>query len=368
MKAFFHDIRRICAFLIGAVLFLSGMFKLIDPVGTGLIVTEYVKFFHLGLGEGFAKVLGFLLAAVETVTGVALMTGFSRTLTAKVSGVLLAFFTLISVILFAVNPSDFGESRRIKKWVFVLVSLSAIIYGLLSWRSIPSIDYTPFRPGSELLASLDRPDRVDSGLLSTYVYEKNGVEGSFTLDQVPDSSWTFVRTETYSRDGMVTENGTPDLSFTDADGAYQDDLASVGGVMVISVYAPSKLDTKDWTKISGFVTSASAHGFRPLVLVSGGMKALPDHLDMVQSLALSACTYSADRRTLQSLNRSNGGVTYFYDGMLVSKYPLRRLPSDHKLEDLAAADSVEAMLGYSSHGHLNFQGFLLYAFGLIFLM
>ena len=167
---------------------------------------------------------------------------------------------------------------------------------------------------------------------------------------------------------MVTENGTPDLSFTDADGAYQDDLASVGGVMVISVYAPSKLDTKDWTKISGFVTAASAHEFRPLVLVSGGMKALPDHLDVVQSLALSACTYSADRRTLQSLNRSNGGVTYFYDGMLVSKYPLRRLPSDHKLEDLAATDSVEAMLGYSSHGHLNFQGFLLYAFGLIFLM
>ena len=44
------------------------------------------------------------------------------------------------------------------------------------------------------------------------------------------------------------------------------------------------------------------------------------------------------------------------------------MTSDHKLEDLAAADSVEAMLGYSSHGHLNFQGFLLYAFGLIFLM
>ena len=163
MKAFFHDIRRICAFLIGAVLFLSGMFKLIDPVGTGLIVTEYAKFFHLGLGEGFAKVLGFLLAAVETVTGVALMTGFSRALTARVSGVLLAFFTLISVILFAVNPSfdcgcfgealhlthgqtlvknlvlaglwavaflpwrDCGESRRIKKGVFALVSLSARI-------------------------------------------------------------------------------------------------------------------------------------------------------------------------------------------------------------------------------------------------
>lgn len=332
------------------------------------------------------------------------MTGFSRTLTAKVSGVLLAFFTLISVILFAANPSfdcgcfgealhlthgqtliknlvlaalwaiaflpwrDFGESRRMKKWVFALVSVSAIIYGLLSWRSIPSIDYTPFRPGSELLASLDRPDRVDSGLLLTYVYEKNGIEGSFTLDQVPDSTWTFVRTETYSRDGMVTENGTPDLSFTDADGAYQDDLATVGGVMIISVYSPERLDTKDWTKVGDFVTSASAHGFRPLVLVSGGMKALPDNLDMVQSLALSACTYSADRRTLQSLNRSNGGVTYFYDGMLVSKYPLRRMPSDHKLDDLAAADSVEAMLGYSSHGHLNFQGFLLYAFGLILLI
>ena len=35
MKAFFHDIRRICAFLIGAVLFLSGMFKLIALIPSG---------------------------------------------------------------------------------------------------------------------------------------------------------------------------------------------------------------------------------------------------------------------------------------------------------------------------------------------
>ena len=404
MKAFFHDIRRICAFLIGAVLFLSGMFKLIDPVGTGLIVTEYFKFFHLGSPECLAKVAGFLLAIVETVTGVALMTGVSRALTAKVSGALLAFFTLISVILFAANPSfdcgcfgeavhlthgqtllknlvlavlwaiaflpwrDFGESRRMKKWMFCLVSLSAIIYGLLSWRSIPSIDYTPFRPGSELLASLSRSDRTDNGLLSTYVYEKNGIEGSFTMDQLPDSTWTFVRTETYSRDGMVTEEGTPDLSFTDADGNYRDELAAVGGVMMVSIYSPERLNKEKWAMISDFVTSASAHGFRPLILVSGGMKALPDNLDVAQSLTLSACTYSADRRTLLSLNRSNGGVTYFYDGMLVAKYPLRKLPSERKLGDLGASDSVEAMLGYSSHGHLNFQGFLLYAFGLILLL
>ena len=40
-------VKRICAFLIGLVLFVAGLVKLMDPVGAGLVVEEYFKFLHL---------------------------------------------------------------------------------------------------------------------------------------------------------------------------------------------------------------------------------------------------------------------------------------------------------------------------------
>jgi hypothetical protein len=47
MKKAHHRLRRFCAILIGLVFLVSGLLKLLDPVGTGLIVTEYLKVFHV---------------------------------------------------------------------------------------------------------------------------------------------------------------------------------------------------------------------------------------------------------------------------------------------------------------------------------
>ena len=41
-------LRRFAAGLIGIVFLASGLLKMADPVGTMLIVTEYLKFFHIG--------------------------------------------------------------------------------------------------------------------------------------------------------------------------------------------------------------------------------------------------------------------------------------------------------------------------------
>ena len=40
MKKAHHRFRRFCAILIGLVFLASGLLKLLDPVGTGLIVSE----------------------------------------------------------------------------------------------------------------------------------------------------------------------------------------------------------------------------------------------------------------------------------------------------------------------------------------
>ena len=67
--------RRFCTIIIGLVFFTSGLFKLIDPVGTGLIVRSYLEFVHVGFLGGVSGLAGFLLSAVEALTGLALLGG-----------------------------------------------------------------------------------------------------------------------------------------------------------------------------------------------------------------------------------------------------------------------------------------------------
>ena len=75
MKIFHIGIRRFCSILIGLVFFTAGMLKLMDPVGAGLMVEEYLKFFHLAWAIGVSRFLGVAMALLETLTGAALMAG-----------------------------------------------------------------------------------------------------------------------------------------------------------------------------------------------------------------------------------------------------------------------------------------------------
>ena len=82
-------------------------------------------------------------------------------------------------------------------------------------------------------------------------------------------------------------------------------------------------------------------GFQPLLLVAmaPGTLELPQGLETSHKITLGASAYSADYKTLISLNRSNGGATYFNDGNLIEKWGRRNLPSDSDLAKLMKKDS-----------------------------
>lgn len=206
--------------------------------------------------------------------------------------------------------------------------------------------------------------------MSTFIYEKNGQEGAFTLDKLPDSTWTFVRTETIKINGPEVKDNSPMLSFTDSTGSYMDKMATEGNVLVMSVYDAPGLKGEAWTKLARTVKGADAAGFTPLLLVSG-TPSLMDSIKVIIPEArreLMPSTFFSDRRTLLSLNRSNGGATWFNDGELIQKFPLSKLPSDDEILAMTGYDPTETMLRTSSRGGLRFQGFLLYAIALLLLI
>ena len=78
--------------------------------------------------------------------------------------------------------------------------------------------------------------------------------------------------------------------------------------------------------------------------------------------------YYSDYKTLITLNRSNGGATYFADGFLIRKWAFKALPNDNRLRELGIEDPTEPLLSYGTVGNLSFQAFLLYAFAVMLLL
>ena len=401
--------RRFCAFLVGVVFFMSGTLKLLDPVGSGLIMEEYFKFFHVGFLSFAAKSSGTLLAFIETMSGVALITGVWRRFTACVVSVFMAIFTLLTLLLLIFNPAmdcgcfgeavhlthaqsflknvvidvlifaafwpfkSFGRNKRRKYVAFSLVSVAVVALMLYSLLYIPLIDFTDFKPGVRLAAADVRSHAEgEDAYEAVFIYEKDGEREAFTLDNLPDSTWTYVSTETRSRNASADEL-MPALSFSDASGEYHDELAAHKDVMIVSMFRPSDTDAAKWCRTAAFVNDALDNGFFPLVIVSGTPESvLADFseygLDANISSTLFPVLYYADYKTLISLNRSNGGVTYFNRGYLVKKWSYSSMPDNADLAELASGDVTETFLVSDTAGSLTFQGFLLYSFAVMLLL
>lgn len=340
-------VRRVSALLIGLVFIISGFLKIMDPMGSGLIVDEYFKFLGLRFLSFSAGFTGYCLALLETVTGAALATGVWRRATAIVSGIMLAFFTLLTLILMIFNPSMdcgcFGEAihlthfqsflknvilcglwslafipfnsistgRKRKKVNFIVAATAAVLFSLHALTSIPPIDFTPYAPGTELSES----------------------------------------------DGTM-------LSFSNADGEYCDGLALDGNVLVVSSYSPSKLKSRNFSDIDTVFVNAVNSGVRPLLLVAS----IPSEIgSILPDSTLLRHTYFADRRDLMTLNRSNGGATLISDGLILTKTPARAIAKDAQFPGESAGDATMILLAKKSARTIKTEGFLLFLLALVLL-
>ena len=112
-KVFHYRLRRLCAFIIGLVFLLAGIFKLLDPVGASLVVEEYYRFLHLGFMLPTAKVVSVALALLEALLGAALISGVWRKTVTFVTTLLIILFTILTFFLAIFNPTMdcgcFGE-------------------------------------------------------------------------------------------------------------------------------------------------------------------------------------------------------------------------------------------------------------------
>lgn len=394
MKKGYNVFRRFCAFVLGAVFLISGILKLMDPVGSEFIMKSYFSFLHIGFMDFSAKFFGVAFALTEAVLGAALMSGVWRKVVGIAVVALTTFFTLLTLVLLIFNPvmdcGCFGEAMhlthlqtfvknvilcalccgafipmreldrpvKVKYVSFALTACSLVALLVYSLVALPFKDYTAFHPGAMLQAAADEQYKDFSE--PEFIYEKDGVTQAFSLDALPDSSWNFVDSRIRQDDFAA---GTV-LTLTDDAGEYCDSLATKGNVLVVSAYR--KLSAGRIEGIESLVADARAAGLTPIVLVPSDdvlAAASEKHAALEDGLV-----YYSDYKTLATLNRSNGGATWISDGQIVRKWSYTLRPSSEKLSAALAEDPTALALETQSKGSLALQSFLLYIFAVLLLL
>ena len=394
MRRFHYNLRRFSAVILGIVFLVAGLLKTIDPVGTMLIVSEYCKFLHLHFLLPWAKGIGIFLAVTEASLGIFLTTGVFRKASAIGSFVLLGIFTPVTLILWIQNPNmdcgcfgeaihlthaqsfiknvilvllavwafvpfrEFGRSPKRKRLTATVGMLSVLVVSWYSNTHLPAMDFTEFGLGAELFASLEDDLAADNHYEHTFIYEKNGQRGNFTLTTLPDSSWTFVAIDTVFRNTTAISSHYPILSFSDAQGVYHDRRAAEGTVVIFSVYDPQKADWERLQKQYHAVLEAEG---TPYVLIASYPEEAAT-LDIPQELPL----YFADYKTLITLNRSNGGGSYFCEGELINKWSAGNFPDD--LAEEFTDNPIIVSSRFIIQRRLLSQGFLVYLAALLMLV
>ena len=388
--------RRFCGFICGFVFFISGILKLMDPVGAGLVMDSYLDFLHIGFLGFASKTLGVLFALAETVIGTALVTGIWRKPIAIAALSMQGFFTLLTIFLAIFNPTMdcgcFGEAIHLthlqtlyknlvlcalllfafipmrnlgrpkqRKFVsFGLVCTSVAVFTIYSLLYLPMIDFTDYKPGTGLAAiKAESEFSNEDAFKSVFIYEKDGMQQEFTLENLPDSTWTFVNTQTTQNSDLSNLGAA--LSFYDANNEYQDLLATQGDVMIVSIYDPEMNDSK-WDEAVAFAQEARNAGFQPMILVAG----TPEQVQNISTQDIPV--YFCDYKTLITMNRSNAGATWISQGYFIKKWASRSYPDRTQMEQYLKDDTTEAILENDTEGSLIFQGFMLYVFAVMLLL
>ena len=338
---------RICRLIVSLVFIFSGFVKLLSPVGTSLVIKEYLIAFHIGFLTPASLVIGITLAATEFLTGVALLLRLRFRLAAWVALLLIALFTPLTLYLALFNPiadcGCFGEAVHLTNWQtffknLILLPCVVIIffsrkkvgrytYPALEWVFVglfallatavllqtflwaPLAEFTDYKVGNEIKAA---PSRSAADLYETvFIYEKDGVQESFTLDNLPDSTWTFVDAVTKSN-GLLANAADADFRVEAPDGTdITTRLLEQDKLLMMTIYHPDKFVRRHGLEpILKVKEGAVAQGLEFVLVASDKIEELPD--DCPVNLA--------DLKLLMTHNRSNGGVTLLDEGIIIRKW------------------------------------------------
>ncbi|WP_315341729.1 BT_3928 family protein [Hoylesella oralis] len=371
-----------CRLAVAPVLIFSGFVKAVDPLGTQYKIQDYLEALSMGgiVPDWITLAASISISALEFCLGIFLLFAIRRRFTSKLICLFIAVMTIITIWIFIADPvadcGCFGDAVKLSNGMtlaknLVLLACSAVVawfplrmkraisksnqwivinYTIVfilfssaySLYKLPMFDFRPYHIGSDIPKSMEIPKEAPQPEFeTTFIMEKNGVRKEFTLDNYPDSTWTFIDSKTVqTKTGYVPP--IHDFSIQEIGG--NDKTNEILGhrgytFLLISPYL-EHADDSNFGDIDQIYEYAQDFGYPFYYLTASSQKAIKNWQDITGA---EYKFFNTDATTLKTIIRSNPGLLLLKDGVVIRKWSHNDLPDTGILNKPLAETEIGKM-------------------------
>lgn len=363
---------NLCRLVLAVTFILSGFVKAVDPMGTQYKIEDYLEAWGLPgfLPDFVTLAMSVVLSAVEFSIGVALLFAIRRRRTTQFTLLIMAVLTPLTLWLALADPITdcgcFGDAVKLTNWQTLwknvaLLACAAVvcrwpmeirrlvsrdnqwivmnytwvfILAVSGWSlyDLPPFDFRPYHVGADIKKGMEIPPGAPMPQFeTTLVYEKSGQRKEFTLDNCPDSTWTFVD----SRSELVSEGYVPlihDFSMvrrSDGEDITDEVLIDPGYTFLLVSPHLEQADDSRLDLINQIYDYAEENGYPFYCLTASSDRYIERWRDLTGAEYPFCMT---DETTLKTIVRSNPGLLLLKDGVVIRKWSHNRVPGEEELD------------------------------------
>jgi hypothetical protein len=364
-------ITTVCRFVLAIVFIFSGFVKAIDPLGTQYKIQDYFDAFGWAgiFPDNIPFLASVLLGMLEFCLGIYLFFGIRRIIAPRAVVAVMAVMTPLTFWLALDNPvSDcgcFGDAVVLTNWetfgknvVLLVMSLAVLkwrkrifplattrfdwliaLYGFLyilcvtiyCYRHLPVFDFRPYYVGADIRQGMEIPEGEEPTELETrFVLQKDGVEKEFTLDNYPDSTWTFVD----SRMVVKKQGYEPPIHdfsmirYEDGEDITEQVLADEGYTFLLVAHQLGLTNESRIDLINELYDYCLEYGYAFYCLTSSSDE---DIFKWQEDTGAEYPFCLMDNTTLRTMVRSNPGLILLKKGEVVRKWSVVDIPNEYEL-------------------------------------
>jgi uncharacterized membrane protein YphA (DoxX/SURF4 family) len=373
---------RTARILTGLLFVFSGFVKGIDPMGTAFKLGDYFTAFNMDFLDGLALPLSLILCLVEFVVGMMLLTGTMVKPASWMAALFMALFTPMTFILAIFNPvSDcgcFGDAIILTNWqtffknviitllvVFVFTrrndetgvmppkaglnfTIAYVFLFLLFMRMnlayLPALDFRPYKVGTNIAEAMAIPEDAEPDKYDIrFIYEKDGVQKEFTLNDYPanDTSWKFIDQKSV----LISRGYMPpihDFTLINRDGIdITEHITKYEGDVVLMVARRLEKSDRDGLMKgynAGMELQRQGKEFY-IVTATAPAEAEP--------LVTGFNALFADEITLKTVVRSDPGFLLLHNGTIAAKWSYHNLPDPEEFRGDLNTLAIKSMKEYT---------------------
>jgi hypothetical protein len=244
-----------------------------------------------------------------------------------------------NVVLLAMSLVVLKYRKCIRPLVTPRFSWLIALYGFLyifcmtiyCYRHLPVFDFRPYYVGADIRQGMEVPEGEEPTELETrFVLKKDGVEKEFTLDNYPDSTWTFVD----SRMVVKKQGYEPPihdfamLRYEDGEDITEQVLADEGYTFLLVAHQLGLANESRIDLINELYDYCLEYGYAFYCLTSSSDE---DILKWQEDTGAEYPFCLMDNTTLRTMVRSNPGLILLKKGTVLWKWSVVDIPDEYEL-------------------------------------